>query len=502
MANANSVYFGGVHPLRTVETRLGYRLRGTPNHMVLTLTPEGEPAWKELRLLQEGDYVALGRGIHTWPAQDVALSLWQATPYGNERQHPHFPTQVTPALARFIGLWVGDGHYYINEPSYQYELGWTQQEPERREQYIRLLEELFGVQARVVQPEGHSVQVLVGCKALVQWLREVVGLKGGACDKAIPSCILRSSREAVRACLEGLWETDGTIRENGSNWAMFATCSETLARQVHTLLLAFGIVSSLKRTVHDWEVRVYGHNVNLLVELLPALQQRFTVGAEKVAVPLPNVDVIPFLKPRLRAIYQRAANREALKKRYSGNLHDSKKNNVSYRLLENFLQDVQTSDAESLKWIAELRHLLQQHHVWLPVRRIEAEDNARVFDVSVAGTHAYWANGFISHNCFNFDGELNIANRGLVEFIEVLKLDVAFLYDLLGASQEHKIKPKKFAQTDIDEVILGHTNEPEYRRLQNNEFMEALRDRTVKIDVPYVTRLKDEVKIYEKDFNP
>ncbi len=103
---------------------------------------------------------------------------------------------------------------------------------------------------------------------------------------------------------------------------------------------------------------------------------------------------------------------------------------------------------------------------------------------------------------FNFDGELNIANRGLVEFIEVLKLDVAFLYDLLGASQEHKIKPKKFAQTDIDEVILGHTNEPEYRRLQNNEFMEALRDRTVKIDVPYVTRLKDEIKIYEKDFNP
>ena len=58
---------------------------------------------------------------------------------------------------------------------------------------------------------------------------------------------------------------------------------------------------------------------------------------------------------------------------------------------------------------------------------------------------------------FNFDGELNIANRGIIEFIEILKLDVAFLYDLLGASQEHKIKPKKFPQTDIDEVILGHS---------------------------------------------
>ncbi len=102
---------------------------------------------------------------------------------------------------------------------------------------------------------------------------------------------------------------------------------------------------------------------------------------------------------------------------------------------------------------------------------------------------------------FNFDGEFCIANRGIIEFIEILKLDVAFLYDLLGASQEHKIKPKKFAQTDIDEVIIGHTNEPEYRKLQNNEFMEALRDRTIKIDVPYITRASMEVKIYEKDFS-
>jgi serine protein kinase len=102
---------------------------------------------------------------------------------------------------------------------------------------------------------------------------------------------------------------------------------------------------------------------------------------------------------------------------------------------------------------------------------------------------------------FNFDGEFNIANRGIIEFVEVLKLDVAFLYDLLGASQEHKIKPKKFPQTDIDEVIIGHTNEPEYKKLENNEFMEALRDRTVKIDIPYITKLSEEQKIYEKDFN-
>lgn len=102
---------------------------------------------------------------------------------------------------------------------------------------------------------------------------------------------------------------------------------------------------------------------------------------------------------------------------------------------------------------------------------------------------------------FNFDGEFNIANRGIIEFVEILKLDVAFLYDLLGATQEKRIKPKKFAQTDIDEVIIGHTNEAEFKKLLNNEFMEAFRDRTIKVDIPYITRLSEEVKIYVKDYN-
>ncbi len=102
---------------------------------------------------------------------------------------------------------------------------------------------------------------------------------------------------------------------------------------------------------------------------------------------------------------------------------------------------------------------------------------------------------------FNFDGEFNVANRGLLEFIEVLKLDVAFLYDLLGATQEHSIKPKKFAQTSIDEVIIGHTNEPEYKKLASNELMEAFRDRTIKIDVPYNLSISDESAIYRRQFS-
>lgn len=100
---------------------------------------------------------------------------------------------------------------------------------------------------------------------------------------------------------------------------------------------------------------------------------------------------------------------------------------------------------------------------------------------------------------FNFDGELCKGNRGVVELIELLKLDVAFLYDFLNA-QEKVIKPKKQALTYVDTILLGHTNEEEYERLYKNELMRAFRDRAVKIDIPYNMSLKNEVRIYMKDY--
>jgi len=45
---------------------------------------------------------------------------------------------------------------------------------------------------------------------------------------------------------------------------------------------------------------------------------------------------------------------------------------------------------------------------------------------------------------YRFDGELNVANRGLMEFIEMLKADERFLYVLLTLAQEKNIKTGRF----------------------------------------------------------
>jgi serine protein kinase len=99
---------------------------------------------------------------------------------------------------------------------------------------------------------------------------------------------------------------------------------------------------------------------------------------------------------------------------------------------------------------------------------------------------------------YRFDGELNIANRGLMEFIEMLKCDEKFLYVLLTLSQEQNIKTGRFSMIYADEVVVSHTNENEYNSFVGNRKSEALQDRIILVRVPYNLRVTDEVRIYEK----
>ena len=99
---------------------------------------------------------------------------------------------------------------------------------------------------------------------------------------------------------------------------------------------------------------------------------------------------------------------------------------------------------------------------------------------------------------YRFDGELNIANRGLMEFVEMLKVDEKFLYSLLTLSQEQSIKTGRFAMIYADEVILSHSNENEYISFAGNRKSEALQDRIILVKVPYNLRVSQEERIYDK----
>lgn len=99
---------------------------------------------------------------------------------------------------------------------------------------------------------------------------------------------------------------------------------------------------------------------------------------------------------------------------------------------------------------------------------------------------------------YKFDGELNVANRGIMEMIEMLKVDPKFLHVLLTLAQEKTIKTERFPLIYADEFIIAHTNETEYSRFLADSKMEALHDRIIVVKAPYNLILDEEEKIYKK----
>ncbi len=116
-------------------------------------------------------------------------------------------------------------------------------------------------------------------------------------------------------------------------------------------------------------------------------------------------------------------------------------------------------------------------------------------DVNYAKLAVY---GESDPRAFDYAGAFCNANRGLFSGEELLKLQREFLYDFLHASQESTIKPKNNPRIDIDQVIVGRTNMPEYREKTGDEKMEAFNDRTKRIDYPYVLEYESESEIYGK----
>ncbi|WP_152655337.1 PrkA family serine protein kinase [Oceanobacillus sp. CFH 90083] len=99
---------------------------------------------------------------------------------------------------------------------------------------------------------------------------------------------------------------------------------------------------------------------------------------------------------------------------------------------------------------------------------------------------------------YRFDGELNKANRGMMEFQEILKSDEKFLWHLLSLTQEGNFKAGRFALISADELIIAHTNESEYKSFIANKKNEALHSRMIVMPIPYNLKVSEEERIYQK----
>ncbi|HZX30523.1 MAG TPA: PrkA family serine protein kinase [Rhodocyclaceae bacterium] len=102
-------------------------------------------------------------------------------------------------------------------------------------------------------------------------------------------------------------------------------------------------------------------------------------------------------------------------------------------------------------------------------------------------------------DAYSYSGGLCLANRGILEFVEMFKAPIKVLHPLLTATQEGNYKGTEgFGAIPFDGLILAHSNEAEWLSFKNNRNNEAFLDRIYIVKVPYCLRVSDEIHIYEK----
>ena len=167
------------------------------------------------------------------------------------------------------------------------------------------------------------------------------------------------------------------------------------------------------------------------------------------------------------------------------------------RLLAHYDDDLQAvleNHVEIIRLVAD-ENMRQAIETFEPKDKKNQDETELTGDVNYSKIAVY---GESDPRAFDYSGAFCNANRGIFSGEELLKLQREFLYDFLHATQEQTIKPRNNPRIDIDQVIVGRTNMPEYREKKGDEKMEAFNDRTKRIDFPYVLAYEDEAMIYRK----
>ncbi len=451
--NSAMFYYGGFQPIFEVETEYGFTIRGTANHPLLTQDANGARAWVKIGDLQQGDTVLMTCGSQMY-GQTTSLPNSAAS-------LARKPEAVTAELAKWLGEFLASGVPCACQNTLCFSFS-SQKEAKEMTDTIM---DLFGATGSI-DYENPLLKVVIKSPELLQWLKDV-GVDPAL--RSAPPFILTAPKDIQAAFIEGVF-AHAMLDYNGATSELRSTFLEvSFARHIQIMLLNAGVISELR--VKDAQNSLY-----------------------TLAVPEQHLEALYSLAPSLQSV------------------------TVTYAYASN-------GGRQSAPMIAQNTAAHNTDKLTpLTAQSIRPAGIERVYDLLVPQTHSFTADGFMQHNsqdiselvggidlstigevgaesdprAYRFDGELNVANRGLVEFIEILKADEKFLYVLLTLSQEQNIKTGRFSMIYADEMVISHTNESEYQTFVGNRKSEALQDRIILIKMPYNLRVSDETKIYEK----
>lgn len=392
----------GAFPTWSVRTRRGYEVTGTSNHPLLVATPHDADGrvtltWKTIAQLAVGDYVVMDRSTHLWPEQPVDLrSFYSSVPLKPRAKQHTLPETLNEDLAFILGALLAEGT--VRDTVIEF----TNTPGDFAERFIQSWQRVFPTCRLHIfekQPVGYGKKPFLQIQIVSQHVRaflQALGLSGRSAQRQIPEAILRSPAPVAAAFLRGLFEGDGAVEKSGRSLLRVNLTAKNrlMLRQAQTLLLRFGIVSSLNndKTRQMHRLLITGYN-NLLLfsseigfasevkgKALAAILKLHTGKA------LSRTDFIPYLAEYVRKNATRG-QREWLSK------HNFDRTDRVAATLPRLAQVLPATD------VSEIEKLARQHYLFEQVESIEYAGEQPVYSVRVdSECHSFVANGFVNHN--------------------------------------------------------------------------------------------------------
>ncbi len=396
--HAYKFWVNGVVPTKYITTECGFHIEGSHVHPLLVMEEYGVPGWKRSGEIEIGDYVALYCGSESW-GEDIGLPNVE----GSRRNSLDMPDVLSSDLAYLVGLWTAEGSY---ESTGRVMISNTDEE-------IRqwLLSSPFGMNFKI----NDNCPWTLRCSAygFLEIIKYLGGILGTAKDKIVPSRIMSAPRDIAKSFLQGLFDGDGCAWAKGVNkQVMLGTISEQLARDVHLLLLNFGIIASLrKRPIPHETERAKGKYPLWTVTMCgnEAYKYAKEIGfrlTRKQSIIKNDCDKesqwrgIPYQKSHI----MQAREDKPRCKRNSGQsippINISEICNVkrpSRKSLKAVVEWFESQDGFGLGTESLKSNLDEDKLIWLKVTKIE-DRKSMTMDFVTDGDHSFISNGIISHN--------------------------------------------------------------------------------------------------------
>jgi ribonucleoside-diphosphate reductase alpha chain len=402
---ATKFFVNGMEHVVSVKTKRGYQIQGTPTHRIKVLNEDGEWVWRRMADIAAGDRVPMMLAGMVGDPCEVQLP-----PLGdlhwNADHRTRVPRTMSPELAEFVGYFMGDGSLHAKG----IRLCVTDGDDEVIHRLIALGRDLFGLDAHVLPREGYAEIAFHSVPLTIWWdacgfskLSPYDGHSGKGWSPQIPDAILHANDlEVYSAFIRGLFEADGNANNGYVYWS--TTCEE-FSRDVQTLLLTLGFVTTRDESDSFGKLGEPSHRVRLLNANSAArfVDQIGFISARKND-PLREADHPQAARhdqvPITREIVDRLApHNDRLRK--SVLLQLSRSGAVSRRSATALLErGSATTSEQALEASEELEHLLG--YFYDTVANTEILEEQPTFDLSVPDNVTYVANGFVSHNTISF----------------------------------------------------------------------------------------------------